>query len=415
MKRLLTAVLALACSLALARSVSAAGTEFGIQDDLTVLGQDGTASDPDLEVKGFSVFGATASAYNISAATGNVVIMGNLQASATAYFGSSITVAGSGVFLSTVTMAEGMLKYGTAPANKVLKSGGDGYVYWGTDDTGSNNATGGFYRLKMEDGTGSQLVDSPLVSNAGSNSVTAFASSMTIQGYNGDGLAVFGATNLNGTLSVIGANLTSLGGALNVTGASTLAGALTVNNAAYFGAGPTISTFTTAGLLNMAVGSSITLVGAGAKIVLPNAPVNNTDAANKAYVDSQIGGGGPWQRDNAINAVKLSTQADNVGIGIAVPLAKLHVSSASAGSSDMLLAVSTGTAAEQEVFSVNGAGDTVAKGNSQQGNALTNEHSINRAKVSGTALAVDGAGTANTYVAQFYSGGVLAAWIRQKP
>ena len=88
----------------------------------------------------------------------------------------------------------------------------------------------------------------------------------------------------------------------------------------------------------MADNANITFSGTG-KITLPNLPGAANDAANKAYVDSQVGGAGPWTRDNAVSAVKLSTITDNVGIGIAAPLAKLHVSSANAGVSDMLVLV----------------------------------------------------------------------------
>lgn len=64
MKRIALAVIALACSLSLASSAYAKdatgddGVEFGIADDITVLGTGGTRGDADVDVRGFSLFGS---------------------------------------------------------------------------------------------------------------------------------------------------------------------------------------------------------------------------------------------------------------------------------------------------------------------------------------------------------------------
>ncbi|MCM2267521.1 MAG: hypothetical protein NDI60_07060 [Elusimicrobiales bacterium] len=65
-----------------------AQSELGAEDDLTVLGDDGTAADPDVEVKGFSVFGTTQPVYPgpVQSGAGNVVINGHLTVSSGAYF-----------------------------------------------------------------------------------------------------------------------------------------------------------------------------------------------------------------------------------------------------------------------------------------------------------------------------------------
>ena len=135
------------------------GVETGIEDDLTVLGREGTAPDPDVEIKGFTVFGSTQSSYaGIVAGSGSVVINGYLSVSSGAYFAanstftaaievgtvngaqsifkSSVTTYGYGIFQSTVQMTEGYFKYGTGTAGKVLKSGGAGFIYWGDDAGG---------------------------------------------------------------------------------------------------------------------------------------------------------------------------------------------------------------------------------------------------------------------------------------
>lgn len=61
-------------------------TEFGAQDDFVALGTNGTWSDPDVEIYGFSIFGSTVGITpKISASTGSVFIGGNLQVNSTAY------------------------------------------------------------------------------------------------------------------------------------------------------------------------------------------------------------------------------------------------------------------------------------------------------------------------------------------
>lgn len=88
MKRLLAVVFALACSLTLARSAYAAdnNTEFGVEDDLTVLGTEGTWSDPDVEIKGFTVFGANPSADTYATdSVGSVYIADDLQVQSEVY------------------------------------------------------------------------------------------------------------------------------------------------------------------------------------------------------------------------------------------------------------------------------------------------------------------------------------------
>lgn len=73
-------------------SAAPAQTELGSEDDLTILGVDGSAADPDAEIKGFTVFGSTQAAYTgVPAGPGNVVINGVLAVSSGAYFVSNST------------------------------------------------------------------------------------------------------------------------------------------------------------------------------------------------------------------------------------------------------------------------------------------------------------------------------------
>jgi len=70
-------------------------TEFGVAGDLTVLGQvgaNGGTSEPNVKIKGFTVFGSTQSAYiGIVPGNGNVVINGAVSVSSGAYFASTST------------------------------------------------------------------------------------------------------------------------------------------------------------------------------------------------------------------------------------------------------------------------------------------------------------------------------------
>ena len=89
MKKLLVVVFALACTMALARTAKAAGTEFGVDDDLTVYGTDGVWGDADFEVKGFSQFGNSASTQLFTEPrNGSVGIAGALQVDGNIYASS---------------------------------------------------------------------------------------------------------------------------------------------------------------------------------------------------------------------------------------------------------------------------------------------------------------------------------------
>jgi hypothetical protein len=401
-------------------------TEFGIEDDLSILGNGGTAVDPDVEVKGFTVFGATQTAYTgISITTGSVVVNGQLAVSSGAYIrgGSTITdgayFAGASTFGATVNFSSANVVYiGGGITNQVLKKASDGSMAWADDVTGASALSGTEGYVPFFNA--GSISESQLWQNPGLNSMTLMLSSMTIQGTGSDGLGVNGDTKLTGNLSVIGAYATSLGGALTVTGV------MNQNNAAYIGAAATKSTFSVTGALDIANNADITLWGTG-KITLPNAPVAGTDGVNKDYVDNMTGGGGgPWTRV-APNTVKLSTITDSVGVGIAVPTAKLHVSSANAALTDSLFMVSSGTSVNQEIFGILANGEAGLKGNIAigatyaGGSAPTNGMAVEGPVGIGIAaveannkLKVVGTDATGEFISKFYSGTKLAAWVKQK-
>lgn len=100
MKRIPAVILAVACFFAAACAVFADnGTEVVIGDDLTVLGTDGTWSDPDFHVAGFTVFGSTVgtvSKLGANPSPGSVVITGNLQVDGSVYLPNLPPLAPSG-------------------------------------------------------------------------------------------------------------------------------------------------------------------------------------------------------------------------------------------------------------------------------------------------------------------------------
>ena len=88
MKKLLATVFALTCILTLARSAHAdIGTIFGVGDDLTVQGTDGTYADADVEIYGLTVLGPTrpGSTRITGAMPGSLIVTGSLEVSGAAY------------------------------------------------------------------------------------------------------------------------------------------------------------------------------------------------------------------------------------------------------------------------------------------------------------------------------------------
>ncbi|MCX5790721.1 MAG: hypothetical protein NTY45_00645, partial [Elusimicrobia bacterium] len=111
------------------------GLEFGVEDDLTVLGTEGTVQDPDLEVKGFTVFGATEAFPGVVPGPGNVVINGRLYVSSGTYFvGDSTFTSAANIFI------------GDGLPGQLLRKTFGGNLYWDNisslgDNLGNHVAT----------------------------------------------------------------------------------------------------------------------------------------------------------------------------------------------------------------------------------------------------------------------------------
>ncbi len=125
------------CPLSTTLYAADSGVEFGLADDLSVMGTGGDVLDPDTEIKGFTVFGATQAAYpGASAGPGNVVVNGYLAVSSGPYFAGS----------STFTSASGIYITGGNDNEVLAKNGANGPLKWTAvsalgDNLGNHTAT----------------------------------------------------------------------------------------------------------------------------------------------------------------------------------------------------------------------------------------------------------------------------------
>lgn len=110
--------------------------ELGSEDDLTVLGVSATAEDPDVEIKGFTVFGSTQTSYTGAVVgPGHVVVNGVLAVSSGAYFVGNSTFTGAGkIFIND------------GSAGQLLRRNAAGYLEWNDatavgDNLGNHVAT----------------------------------------------------------------------------------------------------------------------------------------------------------------------------------------------------------------------------------------------------------------------------------
>ena len=170
-----------------------AQVEFGAEDDISVFGVDGTAPDPDAEIKGFSVFGATQTAYTgITAGRGNVVVNGVLAVSSGAYFAASSTfTAASKIYIND------------GSAGQLLSRNSDGSLQWASsgalgDNLGNHTAT---QNLAM-----------------GANQISG-TGSVTMSSYTATGIGFYGPQIAfsNGRIQISSETNTAVGGGVRVS------------------------------------------------------------------------------------------------------------------------------------------------------------------------------------------------------
>lgn len=114
------------------------GLETGFEDDLTINGQEGNKSDPDLEVKGYAGFGTNYSrAVNVTSGVGNVYIQNSLEMGSNLYVRGGISVGTNGFQINAVGDVR-QIKNVTyswpteqGASNTFLNNDGAGNITWG--------------------------------------------------------------------------------------------------------------------------------------------------------------------------------------------------------------------------------------------------------------------------------------------
>ncbi|KAF0124918.1 MAG: hypothetical protein FD189_2049 [Elusimicrobia bacterium] len=104
------------------------GTEFGVADTLKVMGTLGTVPDPNLAVKGFSVFGSTNVQTFISTAAGNAVFNGAVQVSSDVYVTGRSTFTAPLQIWNPAGFSGNLLNISTGTSN-VIRMTGAGEIY----------------------------------------------------------------------------------------------------------------------------------------------------------------------------------------------------------------------------------------------------------------------------------------------
>ena len=271
-------------------------TELGVADDLSVFGTDGNAADPDVEIKGFTVFGSTQALGYTGAVVGpgNVVVNGALAVSSGAYF-TAVSTFNTGMYVMAGIHLNDAAPSATAAT--LYNSGGN--LYWnGTSLTG-----GGALPLASEGYT--------LRGNGSSWQATnnLFVKS---DGNVGIGTASFGTAKLavNGNLGLSGTSGTVYGPYFPDTGSHS--GALVMQ----------------AGFGSSAAGGAVTLYG-------------HSHATKPGWVTvgiSQGAGSGASEGRFTVNDSAMAGGTDvltvlrggNVGIGTTSPGVKLEIVDATA-------------------------------------------------------------------------------------
>jgi len=144
-------------------------TELVVEDDLTINGTQGTYEDPDVELKGFVVIGATQPTYtaNISTGPGNVIINGILGVSSGAYIVGNTTI--TYITSSTFSGASSIF-INDGSTGQILKKSSTGNLIW-SDLTA------------VGDNLGNHIATMTLTANYGIVTTTITASTITTSGY----------------------------------------------------------------------------------------------------------------------------------------------------------------------------------------------------------------------------------------
>ena len=358
--RLLGALLLGALAWPLA-GTAGAQVEFGAEDDLTVFGVDGTAADADVEIKGFSVFGATQSAYTgIAAGKGNVVVNGVLAVSSGAYFaGSSTFTAASKIYIND------------GSPGQLLSRNSDGSLQWASsgalgDNLGNHIATTTLNMAARDIVSVSTISVSSITTagagvvfstnayfmngNVGIGTVTAQGVILNVQGYtspaNTDGKHIYLYSGNAGTGNQDGGSIFLMPGAKS--GAGHTSGIVSVG----------ISPATVAGATWLSQ-NSVYAAGYGyfqGGFISGNGQGMNWGTSSAGFTGSGSSNSTDYvsYRTNSVNRMHINGSG-GIGMGTASPGANLHISSTTASVSQHMFRISTG-AVNSDVFAVMGNG-----------------------------------------------------------
>ena len=425
-------------------------TEFGMAGDLTVRGRGGTTPDPDVKIKGFTVFGSTQSNYTgIVPGDGNVVINGRLSVSSGAYIVGSSTFTGANkIFIGDGHPGEILMKSGQGSLDWTVFSGlGDNlgnHVATTTLNMNANSivnaASGtftsgitassftaldaGFKAARLRFSTGNVVISSSAGSQSGVNvSTNMFIVGIaSATGYYGDGSVLSGILHSYRETRVLGGNgsTADIGNFLYAGGMHSLYVTVFISDQSSWAVSKQyaipLSHDLTGSYWRDALPISNTGAAAGNDFVLEvNASLNQTSLrlrrsggttsvtavisleqlgpSQDVYTPS-YGATSGATANGLLSVTPLTGVGGNVGIGLANPASKLQISSGT-------LKIDGDTANSIVVSGNVGIGTTAPAGKLQvTGNALVSSSmAVSGAELSGTTPVFQVAGGTMTVLA----------------
>ena len=279
-------------------------TELGVEGNLTVLGIGPTlAYDPDVEIKGFTVFGSTQTAYTGSVmGPGNVVINGYLYVSSGAYFVGGSTFAAGGAYFTGVSSFSDVnnIYIAGGTANQVLATKGPtGSLTWTSGSSFGDNLGNHIATTILQMG-GYQVT--------GTGALTM--SSATLTNTAGAGLVVSSSAYLAVSGGLVGIGTTSPAYPLDVTGSAKIS--------TYLGVGINPNTS-----YSIAVPASGITIGSGGALDFGSGNSRIRDGSNGYYMAFQT-----WDGAALTEKVRIKGNG-NVGVGTTTPNSKFEVAGGS--------------------------------------------------------------------------------------
>lgn len=218
----------------------------------------------------------------------------------------------------------------SAPALRVVCVGTTGQL---TFDGNSNSVCAGAQTaitgISIGGGTGYTASGTAGVNVTGTGGVSTASGSITTASGNITATAgtVSGVTITDGTATLTGGNLSGVGTLSATTGTigtlnSTTVNATTVNSTSIVNSGVVTSNSVSIGNGGLTIAAGAPVSAGGNRLQNVAAPVADTDAANKAYVDAQLGGN-TAQLTGQINEAFKQIDRNTEGIAIAIALGGL--------------------------------------------------------------------------------------------